>query len=332
MLTPMVSYAQNAEDVVLRRVFAELQEGFYVDVGACVPVEDSVTCYFYELGWSGVNIEPDPRYYGELSATRTRDVNLNAAAGVGDGPVAFYPTGVRGQGTLDPRIAAERDDVPPVQVPLISLHRVFSHYSPPGGVDFLKVDVEGWEAEVLASTDWKDVRPRIVLVEAVDTDGQPTHEAWEPTLLAADYRFGLYDGLNRFYCRAEDVDRLLPRLSAPANVLDNWRLAREVRVQNSLDARLTDAVAAHASTRAGLEAEQASHAQTRGALAAEQAAHAQTRAAHAETRAALAAEQAAHAQTQAELAEMQASTSWRITAPVRDASRLARLMRSGSSG
>lgn len=83
MLPPMISYAQNAEDVVLRRVFADVGEGFYVDVGACVPVDDSVTFHFYERGWSGVNVEPDPRFAAELSAERTRDVKRAGCGRVG---------------------------------------------------------------------------------------------------------------------------------------------------------------------------------------------------------------------------------------------------------
>lgn len=311
MLPPMVSYAQNAEDVVLRRVFAELEGGFYVDVGACVPMEDNVTFHFYEQGWRGVNIEPDLRYYDELAEARVRDVNLNAAVGVGDGRVTFYPTGTRGQGTLDPRLAAERTDAQPVQVSQISLGRVLSEYTPAQGVDFLKVDVEGWEAKVLASADWKHVRPRIVVVEAVDPEGTPTHEGWEAMLLAAGYHFGLFDGLNRFYCREEDANRLLPRLSAPANVLDNWRAARDVRIQRALEVKLAEAEA---------EAEQVS---ARTALESE-------RTAHATTRDTLAAEQARHADTQETLAAVLASTSWAITAPLRDASRLAKVMRRGS--
>src|SRR3954447_19461381 len=50
----MFSYAQNAEDVVLRRTFSGVEDGFYVDVGASSPVEDSVTLHFYERGWNGV--------------------------------------------------------------------------------------------------------------------------------------------------------------------------------------------------------------------------------------------------------------------------------------
>ena len=71
----MISYAQNFEDVMLARAFAGKTEGFYVDVGAMDPVDGSVTKYFYELGWSGINIEPDEEYYKRLVADRKRDCN-----------------------------------------------------------------------------------------------------------------------------------------------------------------------------------------------------------------------------------------------------------------
>ena len=57
----MVSYAQNHEDVLLRRVFPDEPNGFYIDVGANDPVRDSVTKHFYDRGWHGINIEPAER-------------------------------------------------------------------------------------------------------------------------------------------------------------------------------------------------------------------------------------------------------------------------------
>ncbi len=92
----------------------------------------------------------------------------------------------------------------------------------PGPVDFLKVDVEGFEREVLAGADWYSFRPRVVVMEAtVPKSDEPAHEAWEPTLLEAGYRLALFDGLNRFYARA-DEPALLQTLAIPANVLDDF--------------------------------------------------------------------------------------------------------------
>ena len=91
-----------------------------------------------------------------------------------------------------------------------------------GPVDFLKVDVEGFEREVLAGADWSSFRPRVVVMEAtVPKSDEPAHEAWEPMLIEVGYRLAMFDGLNRFYAHA-DEPALLQALAIPANVIDDF--------------------------------------------------------------------------------------------------------------
>ena len=79
----------------------------------------------------------------------------------------------------------------------------------PGEIDFLKVDVEGAEADVLAGGDFKRFRPKVIVVEAVAPgSGEPAWQDWEPMLLAQGYRFALFDTLNRFYVAEEHPDDL----------------------------------------------------------------------------------------------------------------------------
>ena len=73
----IISYAQNAEDVRLARLF-DSSSGFYVDIGAGDPTEFSVTKHFYDRGWSGINVEPGPAFE-RLEQQRPRDVNLRLA-------------------------------------------------------------------------------------------------------------------------------------------------------------------------------------------------------------------------------------------------------------
>ncbi len=86
----MVSYAQDAEDVLLKRVFPQDYQGFYIDAGASDPVRFSVTKHFYDQGWRGVNIEPVPSVWLRLRDQRPRDVNLNAALSDREGRLTFY--------------------------------------------------------------------------------------------------------------------------------------------------------------------------------------------------------------------------------------------------
>jgi hypothetical protein len=84
----------------------------------------------------------------------------------------------------------------------------------PATIDFLKIDVEGAERDVLLSGDWRHHRPKIVMVEAVaPVTMAPSWQAWEPLLLTQGYRFASFDGLNRTYV-AEEHGALAERLEA----------------------------------------------------------------------------------------------------------------------
>lgn len=229
----MISYAQNREDVLLDRVFARGVEGFYIDVGANLPVEGSVTKHFYDLGWSGINIEPSSTYE-QLAAARDRDVNLNVGVSDRAGTLPFFEFAppLSTASTFSAATAAMHRDAGlscvERPVPVRTLADICEEHVE-RTIDFLSVDVEGHELEVLRGADWSRWRPRVVLVEATrprtttDSSGTtpPTHELWEPVLLEAGYIFATFDGLNRYYVRSED-ERLVPGLRVPVNVTDDY--------------------------------------------------------------------------------------------------------------
>src|SRR5262245_7976911 len=165
----MISYAQNAEDVLLRRVFGGQARGFYLDVGANHPVRNSVTKHFYDRGWSGINCEPGS-VFAALRRARPRDICLPVAVSNCEGARTFYEIpGEPGFSTLDPALArgyeagglAHRART----VPTRTLDSICAEYVT-GPIDFLSVDTENHEREVLEGADWQRFRPRVVLVEA----------------------------------------------------------------------------------------------------------------------------------------------------------------------
>ncbi len=240
----MVSYAQNAEDVLLARLFPSGLKGFYVDVGAHHPVQGSVTKHFYDQGWRGVNVEPAAEPFAELYQARPRDVNLGVGLSDKPGTLTLFESSLTGCSTFSPDAAshqrlsgirfAERE------VEVLTLAQVCEDHVE-GEIDFLSIDVEGHEARVLLGADWKRWRPRVVLVEATEPlTTVSSHESWEPTLLDADYLFATFDGLNRWYVRIEDA-KLLEPLRTPANVLDDYipyvhfKLQQELRYSLELN-------------------------------------------------------------------------------------------------
>lgn len=139
-LPHMVSYAQNGEDVVLRRVFHGQESGFWIDIGACDPELDSVTQHFFLNGWTGINVEPDATLYEKFVTARPTDINIRAAIAGDSQGRRFYPTGTRGHGTLVQEIAEDRVPNDSYSVPSIPLAELIDRYAPPGTYDRFSED------------------------------------------------------------------------------------------------------------------------------------------------------------------------------------------------
>ncbi len=103
--------------------------------------------------------------------------------------------------------------------------------------DLLSIDVEGHEAAVIRGTPLDFWRPRVLVVEAtLPWTTTPSHQEWEPILLAQGYLFAVFNGVNRFYVR-EDLRHLLDRFATPVNFLDNF-VAHDLVVQREQAAEL----------------------------------------------------------------------------------------------
>ncbi|MFN7812045.1 MAG: FkbM family methyltransferase [Planctomycetia bacterium] len=233
----MISYAQNFEDVVLNRVCHDVPVGRYIDVGAYDPVQDSVTKHFYDRGWSGVNVEPVQRFHAAFEKQRPRDWNLNVVLGQSPGVVEFNEWGDSGlstfRETFDPRALATLGFKRTTRtVKMMTLAEVTRQLAGEE-IQFLKIDVEGAERDVLLGGEWQSFRPRVILLEAIKPklpgcdihSYEPTWFGWEELLLGNGYEFGLFDGLNRFYYRREEPGLRMP-LSYPANITDGFQLVR----------------------------------------------------------------------------------------------------------
>ncbi len=250
-----VSYAQNFEDVILRRVFADIRHGTYVDAGAWDPVAESVTKAFYDLGWQGINIEPSP-VFARLAQARPRDINLNLALGAARGQQVLRvyrdAAQVLQASTLMhehvPRIPNQAElRAADIEVEVLPLAEVLDAHLPGRHIHFLKIDVEGAEEAVIRGADWRRHRPEVVLIEA--TRPQSTERSdgpWHALMLAAGYRPVLFDGLNAWFLREESSDRAAS-FATPPNVFDNFRrhdaeaerrIAAAEALARSLEARL----------------------------------------------------------------------------------------------
>jgi FkbM family methyltransferase len=222
-----ISYAQNFEDVMLGRALKHVEKGFYIDVGAAWPVEHSVTKAFYDMGWSGINVEPNPAIHSQLQEQRTRDVNLRQAVSDVCGRMTMNVIAGTGLSTLDASIAHQHQEggwtAKLLEVDVTTLTDIWSSHVARGQeVHFLKVDVEGYEEAALRGNDWAANRPWIVVAEATrPSSSVEAFGEWEPILLGAGYQLAYADGLNRFYVASEHTE-LLQSFTYPPNVFDDF--------------------------------------------------------------------------------------------------------------
>lgn len=242
-----ISYAQNTEDVRLRRAFAGQSSGFYVDVGANHPVKFSITKHFYENGWSGINVEPLPKQFALVQADRPRDINLNVGCSNQPGALTLYAArgGASGMSTFTAQEMLEHQrqgfEFDEVSCPVLTLASICEKHAAGRVIDFLSIDVEGHEREVLEGADFSRFRPRVIVVEATRPNTtEPTHERWERLILDHGYLFAVFDGLNRYYVRRED-EQLIAAVALAPNVFDDFVPHIYQRRIDQLEARLAAA-------------------------------------------------------------------------------------------
>lgn len=218
----LVSYSQRFEDLYLMRCFGDRSEGFYIDVGSGHPVYDNVSFAFYLRGWRGITVEPNPWLSHLSRAVRPRDRHIEALVGASSGTATFYQVhDFHGLSTMMEQHAqaaltqfGKRSDA--ITVPLTTLAEVCAAAAP-ASFDFLKVDVEGAEAEVLKGADWRRYRPKLVVIEALAPYTlAPAHAEWEPLLARHGYGFVWFDSLNRYYLAAEASELAACFANAPA--------------------------------------------------------------------------------------------------------------------
>lgn len=223
----MISYAQNFEDVILHRVFRDRTDGFYIDVGAMDPVVESVTKFFYDQGWSGINIEPNELFYSKLLQDRPRDINLNLAVGEREETKEMFLFEHIGNSTFDEssrdRYVDRGFETKPKQVRVTTLAAICQDYVR-REIDFLKIDCEGWEKFAIQGADWDRFRPIVLVIEATEPGTTtPAWSDWESYLIEeARYDMVYFDGLNRFYLRREYAD-LRSCFELPPNFFDEFK-------------------------------------------------------------------------------------------------------------
>lgn len=170
-----VSYSQCGEDMIARFVFDALKIAHprYIDIGAHHPTYLNNTYAFYEAGATGVNIEPDPDLFARFPQQRPRDTNLNIGIGRQPGELQFYVMSARTLNTFSAEEAQAASDKGRARIertlnlPVRPVGDVLAEHFFDAAPDFLSLDVEGLDLEILQAWDFRRWRPKLACVETI---------------------------------------------------------------------------------------------------------------------------------------------------------------------
>ena len=209
-----LSFSQFGEDLVLDDLFADREDGCYVDVGAHHPRRLSNTFALYRRGWSGVAIDPTSAAAASFRLERPRDRFFQTAVATDRSTRTLFVYSDSAMNTLRSEVVRSRNDrglaeIGEVQVAALPLREILERARVPSRFELLAVDTEGADLDVLLSSDWQKWKPKVVCVEAL-SDGSPDPI---PFLLSKGYQEWLSLGRSRILVAADATAEL--RLTIP---------------------------------------------------------------------------------------------------------------------
>jgi len=195
------SFSQYGEDIFVLQYFNG-QPGFYLDAGANHPFRISNTYLLYLNGWRGITIEPLPRLFEKHRRYRPNDLHFNVGLGSHEGLMPFYELTPNVLSTFDEQLASEFIQANHAvldsrkEIPVRTIASLQNELNIGKRVDFLSVDCEGRDLDVLRGVDWSIPKPKLLAVETA-------HEAVGGEiggfLLERGYRVLTTRGCNTFF-------------------------------------------------------------------------------------------------------------------------------------
>ncbi len=178
-----ISFAQQGEDLVLNRIFFRMlkmpldYKGFYLDIGAYHPEKDSISRFLYDIEWRGICVDISENTINLFRKERPRDILVCAAAGESRGELTAYflPGVISVQNTCDLATAEKMRrkgyNLLEKKVPVLTANQIMQLNSPEqNSIDFLNIDVEGFEISVLRGLDFEKYKPKVVALEIHSDD------------------------------------------------------------------------------------------------------------------------------------------------------------------
>jgi FkbM family methyltransferase len=213
------SHGQFGEDRILQEIFGEKPEGYCVEIGAYDGRTGSATYLFEQRGWHCLLVEPNPALVEEIRKHRACTV-VNCAVSNKEGTASFFVAeNVEEMSTLD--LTPDRLEwieqvggaVKEVTVRTATLDSLLAEAAFPE-IQFITIDVEGHEMEVLEGFTLEVHRPRIVIIEDNSASDDPRARGGDPRVGRHMSEHGYVHfrrtGVNEWYAHESDTELVRP--------------------------------------------------------------------------------------------------------------------------
>jgi FkbM family methyltransferase len=194
-----LSFSQEGEDRILARIFENKEKGFYIDIGAHHPQRFSNTYYFYLRGWRGINIDAMPGSMKTFNEIRPDDINLEFAISSQSEKLTYYMFDEPALNSFSKLLSEQRDKrnrykiVESREINTYRLDDILNQYLPKNkNIDFMNIDVEGYDQKVLESNDWNKYQPLVILIEDLDKKNLHNREKSEIISFLINHDYQLY--------------------------------------------------------------------------------------------------------------------------------------------
>jgi len=165
------SYSFNAVDLIVNYIFKDKKKGFYLDVGAQHPIANNNTYLLFKRGWSGINIDLDKKNIQLFDISRPKDTNLNYAisSSISEKKLFFYHD--KSPINTLVNVVANFQNVAVKEIRSIkttTLNKVLESLEFDKEINYINIDVEGHELDVLAGFDLVKYKPSVISIEYLD--------------------------------------------------------------------------------------------------------------------------------------------------------------------
>ena len=201
------TYSQDQEDLFINDYFKDKNSGFYIDIGCYHPIKYSNTALLYNRGWKGINIDMNQTSIDLFNILRKRDKNICAAiSNTSKKTIQYFDHLFSPINTLDKnfssiaskKLSFRKHTEKTIQT--YKFNQIIQKYNINiKQIDFINIDVEAHDLEVLESIDLSIFNAKIICVEIANNQNNIKEKKLRDYLNKCNYELIKTVGLNGFF-------------------------------------------------------------------------------------------------------------------------------------